>query len=169
MKSKTLIAGLTAVVVVTGLSLSSVDAYEGRGSFRKPGAGCDSDGGFAQKFMKKAHFVMEHADELGLDKAKVEAVRNLKMETKKSKIRQDAEIEIVDVEIKTKMYADPIDVEAVNLLIDQQYELKKSQAKSMVEALAKLKGMLTPEQIENMRKLWKAGEKREWDERGKSR
>ncbi|MFA6600979.1 MAG: hypothetical protein WCU74_08220 [Candidatus Omnitrophota bacterium] len=109
----------------------------------------------------KAHFMMENAQELGLTDDKVEEIRKLKFETKKALVRQNAEIEVLGLDIMEKLHQDAIDVEAVNKLVDQKYELEKAQAKSLVGVLAKLKSQLSPEQAVKMRELWKSGSKHE--------
>lgn len=130
----------------------------GHGMHGKWGKGGDE--GLDKKFFMKAHFIIENAGEIGLSADKVEAIKALKIETKKSMIRQDAEIEVAKIDIKSALYNYPIDVDAVNKLVDQKYELKKAKAKAAVAALAKLKGELSKDQYDKLVTLWKDKESR---------
>ena len=58
------------------------------------------------------------------------------------------------IDIMAKLKEHPIDLEAVNKLIDQKYEMKKAQIKSLVASYAKLKSILTEDQIKILKTLW---------------
>lgn len=121
--------------------------------------GGDKQDGLDGKFLYKAHFILENVEELGLSDKQKEEIKNLKMDTKKNLIRQDAEIDVLALDIKQKMYESTIDTKAVNELIDQKYELKKAKAKASVEAIAKLKQILSDEQHKKMKAMFKTGKK----------
>jgi len=140
-------AGALALAITV---LSSV-AYAGHGP-REFRGGKD----FGGMLFGKAHMILENRAELGLPDEKVEAVRNLMLETKKAMIKQKAEIEITDLDLKAKLIHDPADAKTVNTLIDQKYELKKAKAKILADALAKLSGVLTKEQNEKLKTLCEA-------------
>ncbi len=159
MKKKYLIACTGVLFLVLTMSLSKAYANHGH---HESGFGDGLDG----MFFMKAHAILENHDELGLSEDAVKAIKSLKLETKKALIRQDAEIEVVDLDIKTKLHDYPVEVEAVDKLVDQKYELKKAKAKNLVEALAKLKGALTKDQYDKLHKLWESREKGEHGERG---
>ena len=53
------------------------------------------------------------------------------------------------------MWQNAIDTEAIDALIDKKYEIKKEKAKSMVGAYAELKGILTAEQKDKLKELYK--------------
>ena len=154
MNKKFLIVYFGALFLVMTLSLPKVYA-------RHDHPRADYGDNLGQMFFKKAHLIKESREELGLPEDKAEAVKNLELETKKTLIKQDAGIEVVSLDIMAKLHDYPVDVEAVNKLMDQKYELKKAEARSLVEAIAKLKGTLTKDQYEKLRKLWKAREKEE--------
>jgi Spy/CpxP family protein refolding chaperone len=160
MNQKT-ISGIAAFVFVVALSVSSAYAHGGGFSEGHKKGGAGKDDKLAMMFAHKAHFIVENAAELGLGEDKVDAIKNLQLETKKMTIRQDAEIEITCLEAMTKLHAYPIDVDAVNKLVDQKYDLKKTETKNLVAAIAKLKGMLTKEQYDKLHTLWEAKEKEE--------
>ncbi len=155
-KSLTVCGG--ALLLFLAISLSHAYAHhegDGRGT---------GGGGFEGMFFGKAHFILEKKQELGLTEEKVAAIKNLKLETKKMLIKQDAEIQILSLDVMAKLHEDPMDVEALSKLVAQKYELKKTEAQSLVGAIAKLKGTLTKEQTEKLHQLWEEGEKREHEE-----
>ena len=157
MKKKYLIACVSILFLVMTVSLSKAYANHGHHGF---GYGDGLDG----MFFMKAHFILKNGEELGLSEDKVKAIKNLKLETKKMLIKQDAEVEIVRLDIMAKLHDYPVDVDQVNKLVDQKYELKKAKTKNLVEAIAKLKGTLTKDQYDKLHKLWEAREKGERNE-----
>jgi hypothetical protein len=152
-----MILALTVAVSVPGAYAEGGSCCKGMHGMHGKKHGGDG-GSLEKKFFKKAHFLLENGDELGLTPEKVEAIKALKMETKKTLIRQDAEIEIAGMDIKAALYNFPVDIEAVNALIDQKYELKKQKAKATAGAIAKLKAELTKEQYDKLVTLWKGRE-----------
>ncbi|NQT46560.1 MAG: Spy/CpxP family protein refolding chaperone [Candidatus Omnitrophica bacterium] len=120
---------------------------------------------FGEKFSLKAHLILKNEEELGLSDDQVEKVKTLKLKNKKGLIMQEAEIEVLSLELKSKMWSDEIDTSAINKLIDQKYELKKAKAKSSVEACVALKKILTKEQKAKLKALYKGCKQKEWKER----
>ena len=118
--------------------------------------GMDKNDGLDGKFLYKAHFILENAEGLALSEKQQEDIKKLKMDTKKNLIRQDAEIEVLKIDIQQKLYEPVIDTNAVNQLIDQKYELKKAKAKSAVEAISKLKQSLSDEQSQKVKEMFKS-------------
>jgi hypothetical protein len=110
----------------------------------------------------KAHFILGNQEELGLSEDQVKTIKSLKLETKKSLLRQNVEIEVLALDIKAKLWEHPIDREGINKLIDQKYELKKAKAKSLIDAFAKLKATLTEEQMKKGKEIWIRGMKGHW-------
>ena len=141
-----------AAVLCMGLALNLValDAYaEGYGK----GKGHHFD--LEDKFSKKAHFILKNKEELGLSDKQIEQVKDLKIKTKKDLISKKAELEILGLDIEAAMWNDPLDANAVNKQIDKKYDIKKEKEKSLVGAYAALKGLLTEEQKEKMKGLFK--------------
>jgi len=112
--------------------------------------------GLEEKFFHKAHFILVHQKSIGLTEGEVDSIKALKMDVKKYLIRQGAEIDLVKTDVKSLLWAKTIDTEAIHGLIDQKYELKKAKAKYLVDAYAKLKGMLSDEQYETLKETWRA-------------
>ena len=123
-----------------------------------------------KKFSSKAHFILENEDELDLSDKQVGEIKELKIKTKKDLIRVNAEIDILALDMKAEMWKDSIDTNAVNKLIDKKYDFKKEKAKSLIAARAALNGILTKEQKEEMKELWKKRKKEKiqsWMMKGK--
>lgn len=105
------------------------------------------------QFCDKAMMILKNREELGLSEEQIKKVKDLKMSVKKDLIRKKADIEIIALDIKSAMWGDVIDVNAVNALIDRKYDLKKEKAKSLVAAHAALKTVLTEEQKKKLKDI----------------
>lgn len=151
MKTKYL-AIATALILAAMITAPAAYANDGK-------KGRDGHRGLHGKFFHKAHYVLKNEKALGLSDEQVSAIVKLKIETKKNLIRQKADAKIVGVDIKSALYDDKIDTDKVNKLIDQKYEVKKSLAKSLVDSLAKLKGILSEEQLKKLKELHMCGKK----------
>ena len=110
--------------------------------------------GMGEKILYKAHFMMVYQEELGLSEEQVIMIRNLKHDVKKEVIKQNAEIDVLAVDIKSLLYEDTVDLVVVNQLIDQKYDLKKAKAKYLVDSYVKLKNILSEDQIKILKSLW---------------
>ena len=145
MKRRVIVAA--ALVVIFAMAVGSCFAYEG---------GCKkSKGKSGDKVEMKAHKILKNKDELGLSDEQINKVKDLMLESKKDTIKQDAEIQIIALDIKSKMSKDRVDTKAINALIDKKYEVKKAKAKSSVAAYAQLKGILTKKQQDQLKELYK--------------
>lgn len=109
--------------------------------------------GLEGKFFWKAHEMQEHRQEIGLSDEKADSIKKLASETRKNLIRQQAELEIIEIDLKEKLHANPVDVQGANDLVDQKFEIKKTMLKGLVDSLAKLKGTLTTDQYNKFRTL----------------
>ena len=105
------------------------------------------------KVLKKLHHTIENQDELEASDSQIKKIRELKMRLKKDLIQRKAAIDLIGVDIKSKLWADDIDGKGTNELIDRKYELKKAKAKSLVEALIELKNILEDEQEEKLKDI----------------
>ena len=106
------------------------------------------------KIMKKAHFFLENKDEIGLSEEQVDTIRGLKLQVKKSLIRSEADMQIMMLDMKAKLGDDTLDVEGIDTMIDQGMGQMAQTAKANVDVYAKLKAVLTPEQVEKAKALW---------------
>ena len=105
------------------------------------------------KVFKKVHIIMKNKDELKLSDKQITEIKNLKVNAKKDLIRKKAEIDVISVDIKSKLWDETIDVSGINKLVDQKYDLKKEKTKSLIAAYAELKKILSKEQKEKLKEL----------------
>lgn len=106
------------------------------------------------KIMKKAHFLLENWEEIGLSPEQVDTIKALKLQAKKSMIRGGADMEIMMLDMKSKLSEDVLDVEGLNAMIDEGMAQMTQSAKAGVDTYAKLKAVLTPEQVEKAKAIW---------------
>ncbi len=138
------------VVVLLLVVFSAPGLYAAECSHgKKEGHGCD----FGKKVLGKMHLAMANQEELALSEDQYQKIKALKIATKKDLIRNKAEIDLLAIDMKSKLSEDTIDVVGINKLIDQKYELKKARAKALVEACVKFRSMLTDEQKQKLKKM----------------
>lgn len=144
-------AFLMAAALVTCLGLSSAYAGGDKCCYKSDG----KEMSLEKKFDKKVKFVSKHEDELALTEEQKKSIKDIKTALKKSLIEQEAKVETVKLDIHEGLYERPVNVEALNALVDQKYEAKKAASKSLIKAFADFKNVFTDQQYETMKKLWK--------------
>ncbi len=107
------------------------------------------------KFMRKAHFLLEHKSDIGLSEEQVASIKDLNLQVEKDNIRQTAETKVFMLDLRSKLEEDKIDVDGVNAMIDKASASMTAAAKSNVAAYAKLKSTLTPDQLNKVKELMK--------------
>lgn len=124
--------------------------------FKKAACGscCQSDG-FEHCLLKAPCFALMNKKELALTEDQETKIKQLCTETQKQHIQLEADIDVLCVDIKSKLFENPINTTDVNKLLDQKYELKKKDTKNLVQTLVNLKGILTQEQIDKLTELKK--------------
>jgi hypothetical protein len=150
-----LIIGMAMLLLAAPLAKAN---HGGGGGGKHGSKMCAMKGGggdFEKKFYYKSHFILGNSDELGLSEKQTAEIESLVTQVKKGLIKQDADIEVLELDIKNLMHQDSIDVEAVNKLVDQKFELKKTKAKFLVEGIAKLKQSISDDQQAKMKELFK--------------
>jgi hypothetical protein len=115
----------------------------------------------ADKFMMKAHFLLENKSEVGLTDDQVTTIKGLKLQMEKDSIRQSADMKTFELDLKSKLSEDKVDVDGTNALIDQNFTSASAAAKSNLATYAKLKSLLSPDQITKMKALYEQKEKKE--------
>lgn len=133
-----------------GKKMCSMHADGGHGS-----KGAHGKKNMDAKFSQRAHFILANAEEIGLSDEQKNTLTELMSNTKKSAIRAKADIEIIALDIHTGLNTKKPDIAALEGLIDQKYEKKKEQAKTLVRALAQTKTLLTADQWEKLKKIKK--------------
>lgn len=161
MKKRALLGIVAGFVFL--LSSAYADGHEGRGmAMCSMGKGCGHRTSDRQetlcpvtgKFFKKADFLLENSAELSLADDQVKTIEELLLQVKKQHVRQMADMQVMVLDVKAKLKEDKIDVEGINGLVDQGAASMASGTKSVVEAYAKLKGVLTPEQLAKAKEIW---------------
>jgi hypothetical protein len=105
------------------------------------------------KILRKLHLAIENQDELEASDSQIEKIKKLKTALKKDLIQRKAEIELIGVDMKSKLCTDDINRKEIHQLIDRKYELKKAKAKSLVEAMIELEKILKDEQEEKLKSI----------------
>ena len=148
MNKKIAVFTFLAVFMMTSIMpcLAQAGDYKGKGGHHKD---------LEQKINYKAKFMLRNEDELGLSDKQIDEIKAMKYATKREIIKQNAAIDIAKINAKEKLYTDKINVAEMDSLIDKKYDLKKEKAKYLVKQYAALKGMLTDEQMEKMKTIWK--------------
>ena len=146
---------LVGMALALAFTLVSAASFAEEGACPK-GQGCyGTFGNKGDKVATKAALILKNKEELGLTAKQEDQINALLLKSKKDSIRQDAEIEILGLEIKDKMREDAINLKEINPLIDKKYDLKKAKTKSSLAAYAELKSILTDKQRETLKGLYK--------------
>ncbi len=143
-------AAVLVTILAVAIAISFADEYgckESKGHYGKSKSEVES----------KAYKILKYGEELRLSDIQIDKIKELLLKSKKDAIKQDAEIEVITLDIKSQMRADNIDTEVINTLIDKKYELKKAKAKSSMAAYIQLKSILTNKQKGRLKKLYKKG------------
>ena len=111
---------------------------------------------FAEKFFHFAHSILENHEELGLTDVDVKKVRDLKIGTKKSMIRSRAEVELLMVDVISKLHTEKPEISEINKLIDKKFDVKKAGMKKLIAAFIGIKKLLSKEQIKQVKAICKS-------------
>jgi len=151
-----LLAGL-ALVMIAGLAAGCVGHGRAVRSSKHGGWHGKSSRhvNLEQKFFYKAHMVLSHQQALGLSEEQVNTIKTLKHETKKTIIQQRATVDMMALDLKVALKADPADRRQVTQLIDKKYGMKSDKAKTLATAYITLKSILTLDQKEQLKTLWR--------------
>ena len=136
---------MAVLIVILSCFLVTSAYADSREKSRHKGYGLDT------KIFHTIHLALKNKDELGISDEQYEKLKTLKANTKKDLIKRKAEIDIIGVDIKSKLGEDTIDTKSINKLIDQKFELKKAKAKSLVEAYAAFQNILSDDQKKKLK------------------
>lgn len=114
----------------------------------------------SHKAFYKAHFYLDNAEEIGLTPEQQEKIRTLSADLKKEVLRNKAEIEATQIDLREELRKKKLDSIKIPSLIDKEYELKKTAGKAAIKALIDIKGTLKPEQKEKAGEIWKNTDKK---------
>jgi Spy/CpxP family protein refolding chaperone len=127
---------------------------------------CQGQCPVAGKVLKKAHMALEHRADLGLTDDQVKTISDLKLKVEKDGVAQNAEKETFMLDLSAKLKEDTVDVAGIDALIDKNFASMSTAIKSNVDAYAKLKSVLTPEQQKKLKELW-GDKERSWKHKEK--
>lgn len=159
---------LLAVFFLLSLALPAMagDCKGGQCPMKNAQGGCGKSGGscgnkeyqcpIVAKLMKKAHFFLENQKEIGLSEDQVQAIKAIKIEAKKSYIRQEAEMKIFEMDLDQKLSEPKVDVEALNAMMDSASAGFAQGGKATVASYAKLKAVLKDDQMAKAKEIWKS-------------
>ena len=146
------------VLVLLGIAFSGMQAVADEGAYcpgmkMGQGYGMGNKIDFGKKLLYKAGFIIENADDLGISDEQLQKIRALKMDVKKTLIKNGADLELLVLDIEAELIKDEINVESISALIDKKYGIKSQEAKSLVSAYAELKKIITKDQMKKLREL----------------
>ncbi len=157
---------ITIGVLACGLAMTLAvgDGYAGSGNGKGYGREACDDGGWKHSgsgrldeiFFHKSHMILRYEQELGLSEEQVERVKTIMAETQKRLIRDEADIDVLSVDLMRELHKATIDVQTARSILDKQYEVKKGKAMALVQSLADLKATLTPEQYAKLKELYRS-------------
>jgi hypothetical protein len=108
----------------------------------------------ADKFFDKAHFFLDNWEEIGLSEDQVKTIKMMKMDVKKQMVKAKADMEIMMIDMKVKLMEPKVNVEGINAMIDQGSAAWSAGAKQTVQAYAKLKAVLSEDQMAKAKSIW---------------
>ena len=115
--------------------------------------GAESPCPIMNKLLMQAHESLEHSKDLGLSADQVKAIREIKIEAKKFNIRMKAEMEIMEIDMKSKLWADEFDAEGLKKMIDGMAAGMPEGGKKTVDLYAKFRSTLKADQWQKLKEL----------------
>jgi hypothetical protein len=107
------------------------------------------------KVCKKACWMMAHKEDLALTDDQMSKIKVIEMDAQKSSIRGMAEMKVFGLELESHMSQSPVNVEAIESMIDSGMAGMATSAKAAVKAYAELQTILTDDQITKAKELKK--------------
>ena len=107
------------------------------------------------KALHKATFYLKHAEEIGLSEEQIQAIAAIKLDLKKTAARQQAEMQVFELDVQAKMSEPTVDAEALNALVDGAAQGMVASTKGVIAQYAKLRGLLSAEQQKKAKEIWK--------------
>lgn len=106
------------------------------------------------KILKKSAFFIENKDAIGLSEDQIWKIKSIQAETRKKSIRQNADMQIFEIELWQLLGSKPAGQEAANAMIDQASAGWGSEAKASIQSYLDLKAVLTDAQMTKAKALW---------------
>jgi Spy/CpxP family protein refolding chaperone len=90
--------------------------------------------------------------ELELTKKQVKDLKSIKMDFQKGKLMAEANLKIAQLELRSLMHEDDASIKDIEAKLKEAAKLKTDMKLSHIKAFRKAKALLTPEQLEKMKK-----------------
>jgi len=90
--------------------------------------------------------------ELELSNKQMKDLKSIKLDFQMSKIRKEADLKIAELELKSLMHEDEASIKDIEAKLKAVAKLKTDMKLSHIKAFRKAKALLTPEQLEKMKK-----------------
>ena len=116
------------------------------------GMGCGMMGSDHGMGCCKKEFFLCCRKELELTDKQVTELESIKMDFQKGKIRKEADLKIAELELKSLMHDDDAPIKDIEAKMKAAANLKTEMKLSHIKAYRKAKALLTPEQMEKMKK-----------------
>jgi hypothetical protein len=154
---KKVIVGLAfALGLVSGAGTAWADCGKhGSCPFAEKSRSAESVCPLTGKVIDKAKFYLKHADKIGLSDEQVQTIKTIKLTAKKASILGLAQMEAFGLDVKAKMSEPIVDVEGLNAMVDEFSQEAVIAMKERIADYAKLRAVLSTEQKEKAKGLWK--------------
>lgn len=114
--------------------------------------GCGGGGACGGGGCSKMGFFLCCKEELELSDKQVKDLKSIKMDFQKGKIRTEADLKIAQLELKSLAHEEDASIKDIEAKLKAEAKLKVDMHLSCLKAFRKAKALLTPEQMEKMKK-----------------
>ena len=104
-------------------------------------------------FFFKVGLILGRSADIGLTDDQKEKVETLKYNFLKTIIKENADIELLALDIKEGLRKDEADIKTINGLLDKEYVAKAQKAKDAVEACVNLNKIITKDQQKKLKEM----------------
>ncbi|NQT22406.1 MAG: hypothetical protein HQ579_03090 [Candidatus Omnitrophica bacterium] len=152
MSKRTILVSVLSCLLILGVAMPELClGYHG---------GSKGKGDLESKVSHKAKKILMNKDELGLSADQIKKVNSLNKKVRKDLIKKNAEIDMLKVDIKEQMCADPADKAVLTQLIEKKYDLKKEKSVYLAHSYIDLKNVLNEEQKAKMKDIYRKSVKK---------
>jgi Spy/CpxP family protein refolding chaperone len=144
--------GMAVITVffISGLIVAGAGAQMAGGKGRGPGKGLC--GGCGMGMWDGAH-AMYIINALGLDDKQSTEVKSILYQMQKEMIKKRADIDVAEIELKSILEKDPVEVKTAEAKVKQIASLKTEAAMMHIQGIEDVKAKLTPEQKKKLAEM----------------
>lgn len=150
MKKSALIATAVLIVALAALAYGQMG---GRGM----GPGMMGDCGMGRQMMEVEHHMSQCLMGLDLDEQQKTSIGEIKSRMMKEMIQRNADMRIVQIDLRDLLSKDPVDMKAVEAKVKQSETMRTEMHLSHIKAMEDVKTKLTPAQRKKFREMMEAG------------